>query len=89
MLSGTRRIAVCSILLWLAIASAAYAQDTVTTATGEKIVGEIKSVEKDILTIETPYSDSDFKIKWSRWSRSTARANSWSRRSTGGAWPAR
>ena len=28
----------------------------------EKIVGEIKKVEKDVLTIETTYSDSDFKI---------------------------
>ena len=32
--------------------------------TGEKIVGEIKKVEKDVLTIETTYSDSDFKIEW-------------------------
>src|SRR4051812_22180666 len=63
MLSATRRIAACSILFGLVSVSAAHAQDTVTTATGEKIVGEIKSVEKDIVTIETPYSDSDFKIK--------------------------
>ena len=65
MLSAIRRITVCAILLWLVSGSTAYAQpDTVTTATGEKIVGEIKKVEKDIVTIETPYSDSDFKIKW-------------------------
>ena len=64
MLSATGRIAACSILLSLVIASAAAAQDTVTTTTGEKIVGEIKSVEKDVLTIETTYSDSDFKIEW-------------------------
>jgi putative salt-induced outer membrane protein YdiY len=49
----------------LATASTAPAQtDTVTTATGEKIVGEIINVEKDVLTLSTPYSDSDFKIKW-------------------------
>ena len=60
-----RRITVYSILLLLTTASAASAQtDTVTTATGEKIVGEIIKVEKDVLTMSTPYSDSDFKIKW-------------------------
>ena len=42
MLSAIRRITVCAILLWLVSGSTAYAQpDTVTTATGEKIVGEI------------------------------------------------
>ena len=56
---------VTAFLMMLATASAASAQtDTVTTATGEKIVGEIKRVEKDVLTMSTPYSDSDFKIKW-------------------------
>jgi len=65
MLSAIRRITVCATLLWLVAGSTAYAQpDTVTTGTGEKIVGELKKVEKDIVTIETPYSDSDFKIKW-------------------------
>jgi putative salt-induced outer membrane protein YdiY len=65
MLPAMRRITVCSILLLLATAAAASAQtDTVTTATGEKIVGEIIKVEKDVLTMSTPYSDSDFKIKW-------------------------
>ena len=43
---------------------ASAATDVVTTITGEKIVGEIKKVEKDVLTIETAYSDSDFKIEW-------------------------
>ena len=52
-------------LLLLATAPAALAQtDTVTTATGDKIVGEIVNVEKDVLTMSTPYSDSDFKIEW-------------------------
>src|SRR4029078_5298188 len=64
MLSAISRTIVSAILLWLVAGSTAHAQpDTVTTATGEKIVGEIKSVEKDVLTIETPYSDSDFKVK--------------------------
>jgi putative salt-induced outer membrane protein YdiY len=61
---SARRVTACSILLLLATAAVASAQDTVTTATGEKIVGEVKRVEKDVLTIETAYSDSDFKIEW-------------------------
>jgi putative salt-induced outer membrane protein YdiY len=59
-----RVIAIWTLLL-LATASAASAQtDTVTTVTGETIIGEIVSIEKDVLTISTPYSDADFKIKW-------------------------
>ena len=64
MVPAMSRVAACCVLLLLATASPAFTQDTVTTATGEKVVGEIKKVEKDIVTIETPYSDSDFKIKW-------------------------
>ncbi len=36
------------------------------TTTGDRLVGEIKSVEKDVLTLETAYSDSDFKIEWEK-----------------------
>ncbi len=54
--------------LWLAVfigsAGMAHAQDVVITTNGDKLVGEIKSVEKDVLTLETPYSDADFKIEW-------------------------
>jgi preprotein translocase subunit YajC/putative salt-induced outer membrane protein YdiY len=66
MLSKTGRVTASFIFMFLttaAVASAA-ATDVVTTITGEKIVGEIKKVEKDVLTIETAYSDSDFKVKW-------------------------
>ena len=56
-------------VLWLAVfiggAGVAYGQqDVVITTNGDKLVGEIKRVEKDVLTIETPYSDADFKIEW-------------------------
>src|SRR6185436_15474079 len=40
------------------------AQDVVITTTGDRLVGEIKSVEKDVLTMETAYSDADFRIEW-------------------------
>lgn len=55
-----------SILSWLATASTAVAQDTVTIATGETIVGEVQKMEKDVLTMSTSYSDSDFSIEWGK-----------------------
>jgi len=42
------------------------AKDVVITTTGDRLVGEIKKVEKEVLTISTDYSDSDFKIKWEK-----------------------
>jgi Protein of unknown function, DUF481 len=70
--SGGQSISAASIVaavLWLAVfiggAGVAYGQqDVVITTNGDKLVGEIKRVEKDVLTIETPYSDADFKIEW-------------------------
>ncbi len=66
MVSRVRRITVSWMFVFLATTAVATAAgtDVVTTITGEKIVGEIQKVEKDVLTIETVYSDSDFKIKW-------------------------
>ncbi len=32
---------------------------------GDIMVGEIKSLEKGVLFVETPYSDKDFNVKWS------------------------
>ena len=34
------------------------------TTNGDRLVGEIKNVEKDVLTFSTAYSDVDFKIEW-------------------------
>ena len=42
------------------------AKDVVVTTSGDRLVGEIKSVEKDVLTFSTDYSDADFKIKWEK-----------------------
>ena len=62
-----RRVTAYWIVLLLATASAAFAQtDTVTMVTGEKIVGELKNVQKDVITISTSYSDADFKIEWDK-----------------------
>lgn len=40
--------------------------DTVVLSNGDEIVGEIKDMTKGVLTIETDYSDSDFKIEWEK-----------------------
>ena len=50
--------------VFVGAAGVAYGQDIVVTTSGDRLVGEIKSVEKDVLTLETAYSDSDFKIEW-------------------------
>ena len=64
-MSKAARVTALFISIFLATtAVASAATDVVTMVTGEKIVGEIKKVEKDVLTIETTYSDSDFKIEW-------------------------
>ena len=39
--------------------------DSLVLKNGNVIVGEIKSLDKGVLTIETPYSKSDFTIEWS------------------------
>ena len=61
------RALVASLTLLLSTAGAAYAaSDVVITTSGDRLVGEIKKVEKDVLTFETDYSDSDFKLKWEK-----------------------
>lgn len=44
-----------------------YAQkDTLMLANGDRIIGEIKKMDRGVLTVKTPYSSSDLKIKWKR-----------------------
>jgi hypothetical protein len=38
--------------------------DSLILKNGNIIVGEFKDMDKGVLTIETDYSDSDFKIEW-------------------------
>ena len=40
------------------------ANDTLIVSNGDELVGEIKSMERGVLIMETDYSDSDFKIEW-------------------------
>lgn len=54
-----------SAILLFAIHSVSFAQnDTLILNNGDMIVGDLKSMDKGVLTIEPPYSDSDFKIEW-------------------------
>ena len=40
--------------------------DTIVVSSGDIIVGDIKSMSRGVVTVETPYSDSDFKIEWNK-----------------------
>jgi hypothetical protein len=52
-----------AILILLSITSG-YAQDTLKLSNGDELHGEIKSLNKSVLVIETDYSDDDFRIEW-------------------------
>jgi hypothetical protein len=54
-----------SVVLFMFFATNLFAQnDTLYSATGDVLVGEIKSLDKNVLTFDTDYADSDFKIEW-------------------------
>ena len=55
----------CFLFLTLYIVQGAYAQrDSLIMKNGDVIVGEIKEMDKGVATMETSYSDTDFKIEW-------------------------
>jgi putative salt-induced outer membrane protein YdiY len=41
-------------------------KDTLYSSNGDVIVGEIKSLSKSVLTFDTDYADSEFKIEWNK-----------------------
>lgn len=51
--------------LFLASAVQAGVKDSLLLKNGDIIVGELKSLDKGVLTVETDYSKSDFTIEWS------------------------
>ncbi len=64
---GSLRVLTGALVLLFGTAGASFAaSDVIVTTTGDRLVGEIKKVEKDVLTFSTDYSDSDFKIKWEK-----------------------
>lgn len=55
------------LLFFFFLSSSLYAQkDSIKLASGQILLGKIKSMEKSILLFSTPFSDSDFKIKWGK-----------------------
>ena len=64
LLSAFTRGLFFSLFLFVSFASLAQT-DSLVLKNGNVIVGEIKSLDKGVLTIETPYSKSDFTIEWS------------------------
>jgi hypothetical protein len=47
--------------------SASLAQnDTLIMTNGEKLVGEIKSLQRGVMVIETDYSEKDFQVEWNK-----------------------
>ena len=55
------------ILLLLAFSNLSTAQtDSLIFRNGNYLVGEVKTMDRNVVTVETPYSDKDFNIKWSR-----------------------
>ncbi|MCF6268494.1 MAG: DUF481 domain-containing protein [Melioribacteraceae bacterium] len=54
------------VLLLILAASISAQTDTLITTNGEIISGEIKNMDRGVITIETEYSDSDFKIEWDK-----------------------
>ena len=60
------KIGFCVVVFIGAAGVAHAAKDVVVTTSGDRLVGEIKGVEKDVLTLSTDYSDADFKIKWDK-----------------------
>ena len=56
-----------SILVILIITEVVSAQtDSLIFRNGNYIVGEVKSMDRNVVTVKTPYSDKDFTIKWNR-----------------------
>ena len=54
-------------ILLLSLIKIVYAaNDTLIVSNGDVLVGEIKSMDRGVLLMETDYSDSDFNIEWEK-----------------------
>jgi len=52
------------VIFLISISSAWSQNDTLILKNNDRLIGEIKKMERGILTIETDYSDDDFTVKW-------------------------
>lgn len=52
-------------LFFLMLGFSGFSQkDSIKLASNQVLIGEVKSMDQSVLVFKTPYSDSDFKIKW-------------------------
>ena len=58
-----KKVLLLSVFFFSVVAATAQS-DTLILINGDMIVGDLKSMDKGVVTIEPPYSDSDFKIEW-------------------------
>lgn len=59
-----KKLALLNLLFLLGVFSAFSQKDSLIFNNGNYVVGEVKSMERNILKIETDYSDDDFTIEW-------------------------
>jgi len=53
------------VILMIATSTGIFAQqDTLYSSTGDMIVGEIKSMTRNVLVFDTDYADSEFQVEW-------------------------
>jgi hypothetical protein len=57
---------VTTTLLFMAVCNLYAQTDTLIFKNGDMVVGEVKSMNRGVISIETDYSDSDFKIEWEK-----------------------
>ena len=58
-----RKVLLISVLVFATMAGFAQ-RDSLVLVNGDVIVGELKSLDKGVATVETDYSDDDFTIEW-------------------------
>ena len=55
-----------SLLMFGCVTKSLAQNDTLMMTNGEMLVGEIKSLQRGVIVIETEYSDKDFQVEWSK-----------------------
>jgi hypothetical protein len=59
-----RKLILFQVILLLGTAKVFCQKDSIVLSNGDCIVGEVKTMNKNVLIIETAYSDADFTVKW-------------------------
>lgn len=61
-----KRILILSALIFTAFSAVNAQIDSIITINDNHLIGEVKTMDRGVLTMETDYSDSDFKIEWEK-----------------------